>query len=414
MTVTTGVPAAPVSLWRNRGFNAFWSAQILSVLGDSFSQLAVPLLVLDATGSIATAGLLTGASGTAAVVAGLFAGVVVDRFDRRALLIGADVVRMLLFAAIPVVWWLAPAPPIWPLFVLLPLAAAVGMLFQVAAVTAMRGLVTNAELTQANGRLHAGTALASVAGPALAGVVSGWLGPAGAIAVNAASFGLSAALLVLVRLPRRVALLAGAEDRAGPWAEFLAGARFLLRHPVLRPLTGLLTVFLLFTYGMDDVLIYHLKHGLGQPDGTVGLVLTAGAAGTVTGSLLVARLRRRFGFGACWIGAVAVTGVAVAALALTRRPVEAGALMLVYFGCLSVGGICSLSLRQEVTPEHLLGRVTAAFWTIHFSLGGIGAAGFTWLAQRHGASLTFALAGGGCLVVAVAALFTAVRRAGPA
>lgn len=101
VTVTTGVSAAPASLWRNRGFNAFWSAQILSVLGDSFSQLAVPLLVLDATGSIATAGLLTGVSGTAAVVAGLLAGVVVDRFDRRALLIGADVARMLLFAAAP-------------------------------------------------------------------------------------------------------------------------------------------------------------------------------------------------------------------------------------------------------------------------------------------------------------------------
>ncbi|WP_433342688.1 MFS transporter [Micromonospora sp. CA-111912] len=414
MTVTTGVSAAPVSLWRNRGFNAFWSAQILSVLGDSFSQLAVPLLVLDATGSIATAGLLTGVSGTAAVVAGLLAGVVVDRFDRRALLIGADVARMLLFAAVPLVWWLAPAPPIWPLFVLLPLAAAAGMLFQVAAVSAMRGLVPGPELTRANGQLYAGTALASVGGPALAGLVSGWLGPAGAIAVDAASFGLSAALLMLVRLPGRAASSADAGDRTGPLAEFLAGARFLLRHPVLRPLTALLTVFLLLTYGMDDVVIYHLKHGLGQSDGMVGLVLTAGAAGTVTGSLVVAPLRRRFGFGACWIGAVAVTGVAVAALALTGRPVEVGALMLVYFGCLSIGGICSLSLRQEVTPEHLLGRVTAAFWTIHFSLGGVGAAVFTWLAQHHGAPLTFALAGGGCLAVALAALFTAVRRAGPA
>ncbi|MCX4472920.1 MFS transporter [Micromonospora sp. NBC_01655] len=413
MTIT-GQPAAPASLGRSRGFNAFWSAQILSVLGDSFAQLAVPLLVLDATGSIATAGLLTGVSGTAAVVAGLFAGVVVDRCDRRALLIGADAARMLLFAVIPLVWWLAPAPPVWPLFVLLPLAAAIGMVFQVAAVTAMRGLVPGAELTRANGRLYAGGALASVVGPALAGAVSGWLGPAGAIAVDAASFGLSAALLTLVRLPRRTAAAAEQGERTGPWAEFLAGARFLLRHPVLRPLTGLLTVFILLTYGMDDVVIYHLKHGLGQSDGTVGLVLAAGAAGTVTGSLAVASLRRRFGFAACWTGAVALTGVAVVALAPTRRPAEVGALLLVYFGCLSVGGICSLSLRQEVTPEHLLGRVTAAFWTIHFSLGGLGAAAFTWLAQHHGTTLTFALAGTGGVAVALAALFTAVRRAAPA
>ncbi|MDI5943834.1 MFS transporter, partial [Micromonospora sp. DH15] len=167
-----------------------------------------------------------------------------DRFDRRALLVGADAARMLLFAVVPLVWWLAPTPPVWPLFVLLPLAAAIGMVFQVAAVTAVRGLVDGPELTRANGRLHAGTALAAVAGPALAGAVSGWWGPAGALAVDAASFGVSGALLTLVRLPARRAATAAAAGRAGPWAEFLAGARCLWRHRVLRPLTALLTVFL--------------------------------------------------------------------------------------------------------------------------------------------------------------------------
>lgn len=414
MAVTTGGAATPGTLWRNRGFNAFWAAQILSALGDSFSHLAVPLLVLDATGSVATAGLLTGVTGTTAVVAGIFAGVVVDRMDRRTLLIGSDLARMLLLAVIPLVW-LMPAPPIWLLFVLLPLASAIGMVFQVAAVTATRSLVSSAGLTQANGRLFAGTALASVAGPALAGAVSGWIGPAGAIAVDAASFGLSAAFLLLVRLPARAAASqdAAPDGRTRPWDELLAGARFLLRHPVLRPLTALLTVFILLTYGIDDVVIYHLRHDLEQPDGTIGLVLTAGAAGTVTGSLVVPWLRRRLGFGACWTGSVALCGVAIATLSLTGRVAEVGALMVVYFCCLSIGGICSMSLRQEVTPEHLLGRVTSAFWTIHFSLGGLGAAAFTWLAQRHGTPVTFALAGAGCLAVAAAGLFTPVRRARP-
>lgn len=411
MVIKTGEPAAPGALWRNRGFNAFWASQILSVLGDTFTHLAVPLLVLDATGSVATAGLLTGIAGTTAVIAGIFAGVLVDRMNRRMLLIGSDLARMLLFAVIPIVW-LAPHPPIWLLFVVLPLASAVGMVFQVTAVTAVRSLVPRSSLTQANGRLYAGTALASVAGPALAGAVSGWIGPAGAIAVDAASFGLSAALLLLVRLPARAAA-SGDGPRTRPWDDLLAGARFLLRHPVLRPLTALLTAFILLTYGIDDVVIYHLRHELGQPDGTIGLVLTVGAAGTVTGSLTVPWLRRRLGFGACWVGAVALCGVAIAALSLTGRVAEVGALMVVYFGCLSIGGICSMTLRQEVTPEHLLGRVTSAFWTIHFSLGGLGAAAFTWLAQQYGTRPTFAVAGAGVLAVAIASLFTPVRRAVP-
>jgi len=406
----TGQLQAPRTLRGNRGFQAFWASQILSVLGDSFTTLAVPLLVLDATGSVAKAGLLTGAMGTTAVVAGIFAGVLVDRVNRWRLLIGCDLARMALLAVVPLVW-LAPEPPIWVLFVLLPLASAVGITFQVAAVTAVRGMVSGDEVTRANGRLYAGTALASVAGPAAAGAVSGGLGPAAAIGVDAASFGLSALLLLFVRLPAREA---APEARAGRWDEFLAGARFLFRQPSLRALTILLTAFILLTYGIDDVVIYHLRNGLDQPDGTIGLVLTAGAVGTVTGALAVARLRERLGFGACWIGSVAVGGLAVAALSLTGRAAEVGVLMGVYFACASVGGICSMSLRQQVTPEHLLGRVTSAFWTIHFSLGGLGAAAFTWLAEHHGTTLTFLVSGAGCLVVAGLALATPVRQAHPA
>lgn len=407
--MTTISTTARPPLRRNRGFNAFWAAQILSVLGDSFTQLAVPLLVLDATGSVATAGLLTGVMGTTAVVAGLFAGVLVDRVDRRRLLVGCDLARMLLLAAVPLVW-LLPDPPIWPLFVLLPAASAIGITFQVAAVTAVRGMVPADEVTRANGRIFAGTALAAVAGPAAAGGVSGWVGPEWALAVDAASFGLSALLLLLVRLPARTGT---PETRGRPWDEFLAGARFLARHPVLRPLTALLTVFILLTYGIDDVVIYHLRHELGEPDGTIGLVLMAGALGTVTGSLLVARLRERLGFGACWIGSVLLGGAAVATLSLTGRAAEVAVLMAAYLASVSVGGICSMSLRQQVTPEHLLGRVTSAFWTIHFSLGGLGAAAFTWLAEHRGTSLAFAVSGAGCVVVALTALATPVRQAHP-
>lgn len=365
----------------------------------------MPILVLDLTGSVATAGLLTGIMGTTNVLAGLFAGVIVDRVDRRRLLIACDLARMALLAVIPVVALAADEPPVWLLFALLPIASAIGMCFQVTAVTAVRSLVSAEDVTRANGRLFAGTALASLVGPAAAGAISGLVGPSGAIAVDAATFGLSAIFLLRVRLPARQAI-----ERTRPWDEFLAGARFLLRHPVLRPLTALLTAFILLTYGVDDVVVYHLRNGLHQPDGTIGLVLMAGAAGTVTGSLVVARLRGRLGFGTCWIGTVALGGAAVTCLSLTGGPAGVGVLMGIYFCCVSIGGICSLSLRQQVTPDHLLGRVTSAFWTIHFSLGGLGAAGLTWLAQHHGTGLAFILAGTGAMAVAVAALFTQVRR----
>ncbi|WP_433533858.1 MFS transporter [Micromonospora sp. CA-249363] len=401
---------ARAPLWRDRSFGTYWIAQTLSAAGNAFAYLAVPLLVLEATGSVARMGLLTAVAGAASVIAGVFGGVLVDRYDRRRLMIVADLVRLVLFGLVPLVWLVSPQ--VWLLFVVLPICAAAGMLFQVAAVTAVRNLVDADRITEANGRLQATFAATAVLGPLLAGVVSARFGPAVAIAVNAASFALSAVGLRLIRLrgPRAADTAPVARER--PLAEFLAGARFLWRQPVLRALTVLLSVFIFLTYGFTDVLIYHVTHDLGGTEGTVGAVLGLAALGTVAGALLVAPLRRRRGFGATWIGAHAVCGFAVAGVGVATTVPTVTALTAVYLCCLSVGGICSMSLRQEITPDHLLGRVTSAFWSTHYALGPAGAAILTWAAGRYGVPAVALVAGVGCLLVAVGGLFTPIRRAG--
>ncbi|MDV9177283.1 MFS transporter, partial [Streptomyces sp. W16] len=281
-------------LWRQRDFATFWTAQTLSVLGDSFALIALPLLVLQATGSVARMGLLTAVGGAAAVVAAVFAGVVVDRVDRRRLLIRCDLVRMALYGIIPLVW--LSGPRIWLLYVVLPLCEAVGTLFAVGYVTVVRGLVGTGQLTEANGRLNASAAAAGVLGPLGAGIVAAWSGPAAAVGVDAASFGVSAGCLVFVRFRGRPDPEQRPE-RGGLWRDLRVGVAFLRGHPVLRALTALLFCFSFLTLGLNDLVIYHLKHDLGRDDGTVGTVMAVGALGTIAGALLVARVRRRFGFG---------------------------------------------------------------------------------------------------------------------
>ncbi|GAB3884972.1 MFS transporter [Microbispora bryophytorum] len=398
-------------LWRDRDFTVFWASQTLSVAGDSFALIAVPLLVLHVTGSVAQMGLLTGLASAASVAAGVFAGVLVDRLDRRRLLIWCDVARTVLYGVVPVAW--AFGPKIWLLYVVLPLSEAIGMVFQVAYVTAVRGLVDADRITEANGRLYATAAAAGIGGPLLAGVVAGWFGPTAAVAINAASFGVSALGVLLIRLRRQPAPPPTAKEARGSWHELLAGARFLWRQPVLRALTVLLSFFIFLTLGLTDVLIYHLKHDLGQSDGAVGVVLAVAALGTVAGSLLVGPVRRRLGFGASWIGAIAVAGFAIVGLGVSTGVPVAGAAAAAYLACVSVAGICSMSLRQQVTPDHLLGRVTSAFWTIHFSLGPAGAAVLTWGAQSHGVEVVCLLAGAACLLIAVTAFFTPIRQQNP-
>ncbi|MFD4262622.1 MFS transporter [Streptomyces sp. NPDC058534] len=400
-------------LWRQRDFGVFWAAQTLSVLGDSFALIALPLLVLEATGSIARMGLLTAVGGAAAVLAAVFAGAVVDRVDRRKLLIGCDLVRMVMYGLVPVVWLFGPQ--IWLLYVVLPLCEAVGMLFAVGYVTVVRSLVGTKQLTEANGRLNATAAAAGVLGPLCAGVVAGWSGPATAIGVDAASFGVSAACVVFVRFRSRPADDTPATGRRpGLWQDLRTGIAFLRRHPVLRSLTVLLCGFSFLTLGLNDLVIYHLKHDLGRDDGTVGTVMAVGALGTITGALLVARARRMLGFGPTWTGAVAVCGLAFAGLGWVSEVPAVALLSAAFLACVGMAGTCSMSLRQEVTPEHLLGRVTSAFWTLQYSVAPIGAAVLTWAAEERGTTPVALAAGTCCVLLATTALFTPIRRAGRA
>jgi MFS family permease len=409
VTTAGGRTARP--LWRMRNFAIFWTAQTLSAAGDSFAYIAVPLLVLRATGSVAQMGLLTGVAGAAAVCAGLGAGVLVDRVDRRSLLIWCDLARMVLYGLIPLAW--AFGPQVWLLYLVLPVCEAIGMVFQVTYVTAVRNLVDADRITEANGLLFASAAAVGVAGPLLAGLVAGLLGPAAAIAVDAASFGVSAAGAFLIRLRSQGRPEEEAARREGRWTEFAAGARFLWRHPVLRSLTAALSCYIFLTFGLTNVLIYDLRHDLHQSYAVVGLVLGGAALGTVAGSLITARLRRKIGFGASWIIPVATAGVAIACIGVTRAIPLIAVLAAVYMACESVGGICSMSLRQEVTPDHLLGRVTSAFWTIHGAPGPVGAALLGWAAARYGVGPVLIMAGAGCLLLAAAALFTPIRLAAP-
>jgi len=409
--VTAAGPAGKPALWRDRNFGIFWAAQTLSAAGDSFAYIAVPLLVLRATGSAAQMGLLTGVAGAASVGAGIAAGVLVDRLDRRALLIWCDLSRMLLYGLIPLAW--AFRPEVWLLYAVLPACEAIGMVFQVTYVTAVRNLVDRDRITEANGLLFASAAAVGVAGPLLAGLVSGLFGPAAAIAFDAASFAVSAAGAFLIRLRRQDTMEDAGSARRRGFQELIAGARFLWRHPVLRSLTVMLSCYIFLTFGLTNVLIYDLRHGLGQPYAVVGVVLAVAAGGSLAGSLSVARLRRRIGFGASWIAPVAAGGVAIACIGVSGSVPVIAALAAVYLGCEAVAGTCSMSLRQEVTPDHLLGRVTSAFWTIHFAPGPVGAALLGWAVGRYGAGPVLVAVGAGCLLVAAIAAFTPIRVAAP-
>ncbi|MEV8019190.1 MFS transporter [Streptomyces sp. NPDC086554] len=408
----TGTGGGSPSLWSNPAYRIFLGVQTLSALGDSFSYVALPLLVLHTTGSVLQMGLVTGLTGVASILTGLFAGVIADRFDRRRLLMLADGARCLLYLVIPLAWIFAS--PLWLIYTVVPIAGCFSMLFQVTYVTVVPAIVQPDQITKANGHLYATYAVASVAGPALAGFVASSAGPAAAIGIDSATFAVSALGVLLVKFdgrPRR----SDTPQHGSIRGEFLAGAKFLWAHPVLRPLTLLLSLITFLIYGLTDLVIYLVKDELGHPDTTVGWVLTAGTVGSFIASAAVARVRKRLGFGVAWISAFSLAGFAVAGIGLSGSVPVIAVLMTVTLMCTGIAGISSMSLRQEVTPSHLLGRVTSSFWTIHTALGPIGAAITTAAAAGAGVTTVCLVIGVIVLAIALTGTLTGITRpqAGP-
>ena len=396
----------------NRAFTIFWIGQSLSSLGDAFALIALPLLVLQATGSVSQMGLVTGASGVSQLIAGIFAGLLVDRVDRRRLMILCDLGRTILYGAIPLGWWLL-GPQIWLIYLVTILGALLGMCFQVAYITAVSNLVEREALTGANGRLQATVGVAFVLGPVLAGLISARVGPSAAIGVDAASFLVSAASLTLLRLRQAAATRHPHGESAGQMAELLAGARFLFAHPVLRAITIVLAVFTFSTTGSLDLFIFYLKHDLHQSDNAVGFIFGLACVGAIGAGLAAATLRRRLGFGVCWLGGIIGMGVILCLIAVAPGLVTVSIVAPFFSMLTTIMSIISMSLRQEITPDHLLGRVTAAFWTLSSAAGPIGAALATALAARLGVISILGLMGGVVLALGIAGLFTPARHRSP-
>ena len=398
---------AGTSLWRNSNYRTFLGIQTLSAIGNSFSYVAIPLLVLQVTGSLVQMGIVTGLTGVAFITTGVFAGVVVDRFDRRTLLMICDGARCVLYGTVAVVFLVAE--PSWLIYLVVPLAGVFSMIFQVTYVAVVPAIVPTDQITRANGHLYATYAIASVTGPALAGLVAGAFGAAAAIGVDAITFAVAAIGVLFIRLAARPAQPGPA---GGVRNEFLAGARFVWAHPLLRQLTLLLSLLTLLTYGLTDAVIFRLKDEFGQSDAVVGYVLTAGTIGIFVASSVVARVRGRLGFGPSWISAFSLAGLAVAGMGLVHHVPALAVFMAVMLLGSGVAGICSMSLRQEITPSHLLGRVTAAFWTIHSALGPLGAAAITALVAGFGVTPVLVVVGTAMVVIALSGAFSSIGRAG--
>ncbi|MFF8726763.1 MFS transporter [Streptomyces sp. NPDC015171] len=342
------------SLWRNRDFTLLWSGQCLSDLGGAMVELALPLLVLQQTGSPARAGLVGTAGLVTTLVCRLPAGVLADRFDRRRLMIVCDLLRLAVYALLG--WAVLTDAAGVPLIVAVVVAgAAATAVFSTAEHASVRSLVRPDQLTSAVARNEARTYGVTLAGPPLGGLLFG-IGRALPFLGNALSFLLSLAAVCCIRRP-----LQQARPQAGPGAGGSAaqGLRFLLGHPFLRALLVIAAPLNMAFTGMIFAMTLALRRA-GVSPFLVGLAGTIFALGGLLGAFAAPALQRRLRLPVlitllCWTTAVLMAvGALLSSTVLAAVPLAAA----VFLG--PTANAALFAHQAAVTPDHLQGRVVSA------------------------------------------------------
>jgi MFS family permease len=354
-----------VPLRRNRDFVLLQAGQLLSAAGTQTTSVAYPLLTLALTHSPAKAGLVGFARAVPLALAAIPGGAAADRWPRKRLMIGADVVRAAAVA------WLAVevarhALSFWMLPAVAAIEGAGASVFYAAAVGALRAVVPIEQLPAATATQTARRAVAEVVGPPVGGVLFA-AGHALPFVADAASYACSTAALTVMRTPFEESRPA---TRAGWRADVTEGFRFLWNHPFLR------TTALIFGVGnfIGPGLLFSLvviARTSGVSSTVVGLLVGAVSAAIIVGSSLSGFVRARLP-----VRAVLVLELwaAVGCAAFLLRPspyVLCASLMPWAFVIPSTDSLVH-GYRLAMTPDRILGRSEAVRSTISLSVAPLG------------------------------------------
>jgi len=383
----------PADFWR------FWAASTVSNLGDGIRLVALPLLAVRLDDDPLVVSGLVALAFLPWVLVGPVSGAVVDRVDRRRLIVTVQWLR----GTVALGFALAVATGVvamWMLYLTAFVIAVGETLVDSAAQAAVPRLVGPDRLEVANGRVMAGQLVTNEVVGAPIGALLFAAGAAVPFLLDGATYIAGALLVSLVRVELNPPRPAGAIPTS-LMADVAEGLRFLWRHPLLRPLALMVALVNLGMGAQSAVLVLFALSELGVPEAGFGLLVGAGALGGLVGAWGSGRLVVRSGRRRALVTATAVMGASVGALGLTSTPWLAGGLLALALGAASVFSVVGQSLRQQLSPPLLLGRVVTGFRLIGMSAVPLGAVLGGLVARSAGLRAPFLLAGAVVLIGAL-------------
>jgi MFS family permease len=346
------------AVFRSRSFSFLWIGQLISSMGSALTALAASILVYRVTGSASSVGLMLIASYGPTIMVGLFAGVFVDRYDRKRILLVSDLLRAFLIFLIP---FLIPIHINW-LYVIVALTSAITQFFDSAHASILPEVVSEKELSAATSLMAVSSLGSTTIGFAVAGFIATSLNIEWAFYLDGLSFLLSGGLVIFTRVPS----LPNVDDTSvrAIGKNLRAGLNVVTTATILRSLFIVITpIYLIFGLEISLLLPFTLRE-LGGTEFHFGLQESAEAIGIAIGSLAMARLADRIRAGQ-WL-AISYLSMAAAMIVYSFSHMAGLAiLMMGVSGLLNAPSFIGEQLViQRATPREMRGRVNSAYFVV--------------------------------------------------
>ncbi|HET9494972.1 MAG TPA: MFS transporter, partial [Chloroflexia bacterium] len=364
-------------LWRNRDYMLLWSGQVVSALGSSMSNIVFPLLILAlANEDPALAGIAATLAGLAGALASLpyliFSlpvGALIDRWDRKRVMIICDLLRAVNFATIPIAMFTGTLT-IWQLFANAFIEGTFFVFFNIAEVAALPRVVQKRQLPQASAQNEAGFIAAFAAGPPLGGFLFGTVSRALPFIIDAVSYAFSVVSLLFIKTKfqgeRKV------EERH-IMAEIKEGLSWLWQHPLIRYM-ALLTGASNFVGSATGLILIVMARQMGASETEIGWMFTIGSLGGIAGSVLGGQIQKRFTFGQVIITVGWVNLMLLPLYLLAPNFFFLGVVSAFIFMMSPIYNVVQFSYRLALIPDELQGRVNSTFRLVAFGFQPMGQA----------------------------------------
>ncbi len=396
-----------VSLWRSRDYLLLWSGQLISTAGSGISQIAFPLLILAITGSPVQAGLIGALRSLIYILFTLPAGALLDRWDRKRVMVYCDIGRVLSLGSIPIAILLGQLTLI-QLYLVTVISGVLEVFFDIAELACLPQVVTKEQLSEALGRTQATTGLVNLISPPLGGVLFSlrFLLP---FLVDALSYTVSVCSLLLIRVPFQEQRAASVRDLR---AEIGEGLRWLWQQPLLRTMALVTSgnIFCGAGFSLIVIVIAQLHHASAA---TIGLVFGIGGVGSILGAVIVGRVLQRFSFAQVIICVLWLYVLLWLPLAILPSPFVLGLMTALLFFIGPFYNVVYVSRRLAMTPDALQSRVNSVARLVGLGFSPLGLALTGLLLQYYGSQITVLLSVGVQALLALAATISPHIRSAP-